>query len=173
MQRVRPLVGVVQPDLRLLAALRPAIKAPSVDPGGGYSSGTSIVPDGHGGAPIAQPSSAMSFERLRVYQAAERLDAEVHVLIARLPPGFSRDIDQLRRAAGSVLYNIAQAYGSEQPGRKRNHLEIARGSVDETRAILRRLANRGGLEPAAITKATALTVTIAKMLTSWSATLPP
>ncbi len=115
----------------------------------------------------------MSFERLRVYQAAERLDAEVQALIARLAPGFSRDVNQLRRAAGSVLYNIAEAYGSEQPGRKRNHLEIARGSVDETRAIVRRLAASGAFPLRATFPATGLAVTIAKMLTSWIRTLPP
>lgn len=115
----------------------------------------------------------MSFERLRVYQAAERPDSEVQLLIRLLPLGFSRGIDQLRRAAGSVLYNIAEAYGSEQPGRKRYHLEVSRGSADETRSIIRRVAARAGPLPTAIVRATALAVTIANMLTSWSATLPP
>jgi hypothetical protein len=47
------------------------------------------------------------------------------------------------------------------------HLVIARGSVDEARSILRRLASRGALTRRAIEKPCALAITIAKMLTSW------
>jgi four helix bundle protein len=114
----------------------------------------------------------MSFERLRVYQAAERLDELIRGLVEVVPKGHSRDLDQLRRASSSVPYNIAEAYGSTSPGRRRQHLEIARASTDETRAIVRRLAARSALARKSIPKTTTLALTIAKMLTSWISKLP-
>jgi four helix bundle protein len=112
------------------------------------------------------------FEGMRVYQAAELLDSIILELAKRIPKGFGKDVDQLKRAVGSVPYNIAEACGSEQAGRKLNHLEIARGSVDEVRAILRRLVRLGALAEAEIRRPSTLTRTIAKMLTAWIATLP-
>ena len=113
----------------------------------------------------------MSFEKLRVYQAAELLDAEVQRLIARMPSGHGSDVDHLRRAVASLLYNIAEAYGCSSPGRKCNHLEVSRGSSDEARAILRRLVARGALPQHVIEKAGNLTRAIAKMLGSWLSSL--
>ena len=109
----------------------------------------------------------MSFEKLRVYQAAERLDHMVLERIARIPRGHAKDIDQLKRASGSVLNNIAEAYGSESPGRKAAFLENSRGSSDEVRSALRRLARAGALDVRDIYAPAQLTVVIAKMLTSW------
>ena len=109
----------------------------------------------------------MSFEKLRVYQAAERLDQMVLERIARMPRGHAKDIDQLRRASGSVLNNIAEAYGSESPGRKAAFLENSRGSSDEVRSALRRLARAGAIDVRGIHAPAQLTVVIAKMLTSW------
>ena len=106
---------------------------------------------------------------MRVYQAAELLDKIVLELVLLVARGFSKDVDQLIRAVGSVLLNIAEAYGSEQSGKKVNHLEIARGSVNEARAGLHRLVRRGALTEKQIQRASALTKTIAKMLTSWIA----
>src|SRR5262245_43552819 len=110
--------------------------------------------------------AVMSFEKLRVYQAAELLDDMVTALIPTIKRGYAKDVDQLRRASASVAYNIAEAYGSEG-GRKVAHLVIARGSADETRSVLRRLASRGALSKRAIEKPCTLAVTISKMLTSW------
>jgi four helix bundle protein len=113
----------------------------------------------------------MTFEKLRVYQAAELLDGKIQELIKTLPRGHSKDADQLRRASGSILYNIAEAYGSEYPARKFSFLEISRGSADEARAILRRLVRAHALPLPATYSASHLTFAIAKMLTSWMATL--
>jgi four helix bundle protein len=107
------------------------------------------------------------FRNLRVLQAAEQLDSMVIALVATIPKGHSKDVDQLLRAAASVPYNIAEANGCTSKGRKANHLGIARGSVDEVRAILRRLVRRGALTENAILKPSILARTIAKMLTSW------
>jgi four helix bundle protein len=109
----------------------------------------------------------MSFEKLRVYQAAERLDQLVLERIAKISRGHAKDVDQLKRASGSVLNNIAEAYGSESPGRKAAFLENSRGSSDEVRSALRRLARTGALHVRDTYAPAQLTVVIAKMLTSW------
>ena len=108
----------------------------------------------------------MTFEKLRVYQAAEQLDDLIIALVATIPPGHAREVDQLKRASSSVPQNIAEAHGCDQPGRKTNHLEIARGSVDETRSVLRRLVARHALTARAIERPSILARTVAKMLTS-------
>src|SRR5262245_53607453 len=108
----------------------------------------------------------MTFHNLRVYRAAELLDEMVMQLLAEMPRGYGREVDQLKRASASVPHNIAEAHGCEA-GRKAIHLEIARGSVDEVRSILRGLARRGALTPQAIKRPCTLATTIAKMLTSW------
>jgi four helix bundle protein len=113
----------------------------------------------------------VTFERLRVYEAAELFDQVVLDLVGVVPRGHSRDVDQLRRAAGSVVFNIAEAYGSEQIGRKLNFLEIARGSADEVRAILRRFVRVRALSADQTNRANGLAITLAKMLTAWIATL--
>lgn len=109
----------------------------------------------------------MSFEKLRVYQAAELFDQLVAALLPLIKRDRRRDIDQLKRAAPSIPYNIAEAFGSEHKGQKTYHLGIARGSVDEARSILRKLAKDGALDPAFIRRPCTIAVTIAKMLTAW------
>ena len=108
----------------------------------------------------------MTFENLRVYQAAELLDQCVIAVIELIPRGFARDIDQLKRASAAVLHNIAEAHGNDV-GRKVLHLEIARGSADETRSVLRSLVARGALPRNAIQRPCNLAVSVAKMLTAW------
>jgi four helix bundle protein len=115
----------------------------------------------------------MGFEKLRVYQAALLLDAEVRRLLGRIVRGHADDMNQLLRAIASVLYNIAEAYGSDTVGRKRYHLQVARGSSDEARAVLQRLASNHAFGGVSIVKACSLTSAIAKMLTAWMDRLPP
>lgn len=107
----------------------------------------------------------MSFEHLRVYQAAELLDLEITALLELFPPGLAKLKDQLRRAAASVPFNIAEAYGSLEKGNKSTHLGIARGSADETRAGLRKCVRDGILTQKQVERASNLCRTVAKMLT--------
>jgi four helix bundle protein len=107
----------------------------------------------------------MGFENLRVYKAAEVLDREVKALLAGLP--ITDDVKQLLRALGSILFNIAEAFGSQYSGRKRYHLVVARGSSDEVRSILRRMASDGIVTEKSILRSCSLTSVIAKMLTAW------
>ena len=108
----------------------------------------------------------MGFEHLHVYQAAELMDTLVLKLIDELPKGHGKDVDQLRRASASVGYNIAEAFGSNTLPQKVNHLALARGSADETRAVIRRLINASAVSQSATLRITALCRTIAKMLTA-------
>lgn len=108
----------------------------------------------------------MSFEKLRVYRAAEQLSAEADRLIALADSRFSDHLDQLDRAASSVEYNIGEAYGLETPGNKAHHLRIARGSADETRGVIRKLTRQGAFKPAQSSRASILARTVAKMLTA-------
>jgi four helix bundle protein len=108
----------------------------------------------------------MTFEKLRVYQAAELLNDMVNELVALIPRGYAREIDNLKRAAASIPHNIAEAYGTSR-GRRALHLEIARGSADESRSILRGLARRGALRPHNIDRPCSVARAIGKMLTSW------
>ncbi|HUP88623.1 MAG TPA: four helix bundle protein [Longimicrobiales bacterium] len=116
---------------------------------------------------------AMGFEKMRVYQAALLLDAEACRLIVGIGRGYGDDVNQLLRALGSILFNIAEAYGSDTVGRKRYHLQVARASSDESRSVLQRLAARGAFDGKSILKACSLTSAIAKMLTAWMDRLPP
>ena len=107
----------------------------------------------------------MSFENLRVYQAAERLIVMLDALFKKAPPGFARDIAHGRNAASSILFNIAEAVGSHGSGKKLNHFGIARGSADEVRAVLRRLCIGRAFNEKQVAPPSILARTIAKMLT--------
>jgi four helix bundle protein len=80
-------------------------------------------------------------ERLRVYDLALDLASQVDgVLGGRVR---SRSIgDQLRRAADSVILNIAEGAAHRTPGRKAWHYRIANGSAAECIAALTRLHRR-------------------------------
>ncbi len=77
------------------------------------------------------------FKRLKAWEHARRLAILSQALIRRLPDSERYGMaDQWRRAAQSVVLNIAE--GASRAGRKefRKHLGIARGSLDEIEAIL-------------------------------------
>jgi four helix bundle protein len=81
--------------------------------------------------------SSPSFERLRVWHEARGLVRQIYQLTRDSP--FSRDFafrDQIRRAALSVMSNIAEGY--ERGGRKEflHFLSIARASAAEVRSQL-------------------------------------
>lgn len=81
---------------------------------------------------------ARRFEDLQVWQEASALAVEVYRVASQ--PGMASDrafSDQLRRAAVSVMSNIAE--GFERDGRKEfcQFLRIAKGSAGEVRSLLR------------------------------------
>jgi four helix bundle protein len=84
------------------------------------------------------------FEDLRVWQKSR--DLAVAVYEASAQGRFGKDPalrDQIRRAAISVMSNIAEGFERYSRPEFRNFLSIARGSVSEVRSQLH-LANRLG-----------------------------
>ncbi len=92
---------------------------------------------GRGRVGDAESGRYARFEDLVVWQKARELTAAVYaVAVSR---SFSRDFglrDQMRRAAVSVMSNIAEGYERQQPGKFNQFLSIAKGSCAELRAQL-------------------------------------
>jgi len=77
-----------------------------------------------------------AFEDLTAWQAARELTNEVYALCRREP--LSRDFglcDQLRRAAVSVMNNIAEGWESYHAAEKIQFYNIARRSCGEVRSM--------------------------------------
>jgi four helix bundle protein len=78
----------------------------------------------------------LSFQRLEVYQRAIEFLALVYEIIEGLPHGHAAQADQLRRAAESVVRNIAEGAGRWSPADSSKHYRIARGEAMESAASL-------------------------------------
>ena len=77
------------------------------------------------------------FEDLVVWQKSRDLSVDIYRITAR--GEFSRDYglrDQVRRAAVSVMSNIAEGFGRYSRSEFRHFLSVARGSVSEVRCQL-------------------------------------
>jgi four helix bundle protein len=74
------------------------------------------------------------FEKLIVYQNSKELNSQIHSFL--LNTTLDRNInDQLKRAAFSIMLNIAKGSGRFTKADKRNFYIISRGSVFECAAI--------------------------------------
>ena len=78
----------------------------------------------------------LSFQRLEVYQRAIEFLALVYEITEALPQGHAAQADQLRRAAESVVRNIAEGAGRWSPADSAKHYRIARGEAMESAASL-------------------------------------
>jgi four helix bundle protein len=78
----------------------------------------------------------LSFQRLDVYQRAIEFLALVYDIVERLPKGHGDRIDQLVRAAESVVRNIAEGAGRWSQADSAKHYKIARGEAMECAACL-------------------------------------
>ena len=77
-----------------------------------------------------------AFRKLRVYQTAKSMVKEVNRLAAKIPRDQMDLVWQLRRAARSVVLNIAEGAGEVAPKEKARIYRIAKRSAFETIAAL-------------------------------------
>ena len=108
----------------------------------------------------------MSFNDLRVYDAAALLRAEIDSIIQELPRGHARLVAQLDRAAEAVKSNISEARGQQSDAKRAAYYAIARGSSDEVRSQLKTLVTRGATTAKRVYKAIGFTYVTGKMLTA-------
>ncbi len=78
----------------------------------------------------------LSFQRLEVYQRAIEFTALANELVEGLPRGHAERVDQLIRAAESVVRNIAEGAGRWSRADSAKHYKIARGEAMECAASL-------------------------------------
>lgn len=92
-------------------------------------------------------------ERLDVYTAAVEFVVIAHRILSSLPTGHGDLADQLRRAATSIVLNIAEGAGEFSKAEKARFYRIARRSGTECAAVLDvavrlELATRAHCDPA-------------------------
>jgi four helix bundle protein len=92
---------------------------------------------------------ARRYEDLVCWQLSHRLQERVMAFTA-IGPAFKdfKYCDQIRDAASSAPRNIAEGFGRYQPKVFRNYLQIAAGSLQETRSHLEDGLVRGYLSEA-------------------------
>jgi four helix bundle protein len=108
----------------------------------------------------------MQLDRMRMYQAAERLIGEVDTLLPRIRTIALNQADHLDRSANSVLFNTAEGIGSFKPKIKINAYSIARKEANEVRAVLRSLVIKRIVTTKQIQKAYDLAGACVGMLTN-------
>jgi four helix bundle protein len=86
--------------------------------------------------PIALGVNEFEHERLDVYRTAIEFLAVADTLAGGLPRGRSYLTDQLRRAASSISFNIAEGAGEFASADKARFYRMARRSATESAAIL-------------------------------------
>jgi|SRR5579872_7294366 len=99
-----------------------------------------------------------SFEKLHVYQLAERLASDVWNIVATWGM-FARDTigKQLVRAADSIGSNLAEGQGRGSYTDNKRFVYIARGSLNETMCWIQRAAIRKLLTPEQAKSLTSIT----------------
>ena len=80
---------------------------------------------------------ANGFEDLECYQLAKQVFREAYRVVSLLPPEEKYNLaDQMRRAATSIILNIAEGYGRYHYLDCLRFYYIARGSIDEILSAL-------------------------------------
>jgi four helix bundle protein len=92
--------------------------------------------------------SSCSFEKLKVYQLAEKLADDIWHLVLKWPRLAQDTVGkQLIRASDSIGANIAEGSGKGTFADNRRFVRVSRGSLYETRHWLRRAFRRNLLSP--------------------------
>ena len=105
-------------------------------------------------------------ERLDVYQAAIQFLALADTVAGGLPCGRSYLADQLRRAASSISFNIAEGAGEFAAADKARFYRMARRSATESPAILDACRVLGLIDEAASQNGRGLLLRVVAMLTA-------
>ncbi len=117
-------------------------------------------------------ASLLDHDRLEVYHYALQFDRQANVLLRTA--GVRGDKrDQLRRAAASIVLNIAEGAGEFSPKDKARFYRYARRSATECAAVLDLLMNDYGLDPAALAEPRKSLSSIIAMLVRLLQTLDP
>ena len=103
------------------------------------------------------------FEKLQVYSKPKEFNKAVTSFLERKEIDKTTD-DQLRRAAFSIMLNIAEGSGRFTKPDKKNFYIIARGSAFECVAIFDYLHDNGKIETRDFTKYYTMLEEISKML---------
>jgi four helix bundle protein len=87
----------------------------------------------------------VSYENLEVYKLAYELAIKVHKLTIKFPKHETYEIgSQMRRAAVSIVLNIAEGYGRKEHQQDlKNFLITAVGSCNETTVLLKMVRDLG------------------------------
>ena len=112
------------------------------------------------------------FEDLIVWQKARELTRLVYELTKR--SAFSKDFalrDQVRRAAVSVMSNIAEGYERDRDTEFGQFLTIAKGSCGEVRAQLYVAFDQEYIDRAAFTEASEHAAEVSRMLKALNRTV--
>ena len=112
------------------------------------------------------------FEDLVVWQKSRDLSVAIYRITGT--GAFVRDFglrDQIRRAAVSVMSNIAEGFGRYSRSEMRQFLSISRGSVTEVRSQLYLARELGYIQDADHAAMHALCVEIARMLAALRASI--
>jgi four helix bundle protein len=102
---------------------------------------------------------------MRVWQAAEELCREVHLLLPHIRPLAHNAADHLERSTDSVLFNIGEGAGAYRPRVKISAYEVAKKEANEIRAILRSIVIKRVLTESQIRRAYNLAGAVVGMLT--------
>ena len=88
-----------------------------------------------------------SYEDLEVYQTSYKLYIEIYKMTINLPRYETYEMtNQLRKAALSIVLNIAEGYGKQSVADFKRFLSISIGSCNETCVILDLLKDLGYIE---------------------------
>ena len=112
------------------------------------------------------------FEELWVWQRAKDLSILVYTTSAE--GAFNRDFglrDQIRRAAVSVMSNVAEGFERYSRAEFRHYLSLARGSAAEVRSQLHLARDLGYLTDDQYTALTAACVELSRLLAALRASI--
>jgi four helix bundle protein len=105
-------------------------------------------------------------ERLDMYRVAIEFLALADSMAVAMPRGRAYLADQLRRAATSISFNIAEGAGEFAPADKARFYRFARRSATESAAILDACRIVSVADPASVLAGRTLLLRIVQMLTA-------